>query len=245
MLPHAPATSGVTPTQVPCEAVIGWRIQEGHYGNTRLDGLNVVCTSAFPAMPFKAAGPPASISTSAPTNSKWRRWGASSPGGWRLTVRPELLNRESIRAQAGSKTYLPGDIRRSGCPIPCRGSRLSNPRSTAAACVVLATAFAPVAAFETLPSSANTHGLPWMICSNAGAGGFGRRPVSSIRTLISRSSRLPLRFDSLARLSGVPRRSSSTVPTTPAFCSSAKKVERTAGARGGLANLPRRQIDAW
>ena len=35
-----PCNFGGDPTQVPCEAAFGFRIQEGHHGETRLNGLN-------------------------------------------------------------------------------------------------------------------------------------------------------------------------------------------------------------
>jgi hypothetical protein len=48
-----PCNFGSDPTQVPCEAIIGWRIQEGDYGNTRLDGLNVVLYLRIPGNAFQ------------------------------------------------------------------------------------------------------------------------------------------------------------------------------------------------
>ena len=47
-----PCNLGSDPTEVPCEAVFGWRIQEGNYGNTRLDGLNVVVYLSIPGNAF-------------------------------------------------------------------------------------------------------------------------------------------------------------------------------------------------
>jgi hypothetical protein len=37
-----PCNFGSDPTLGFCEVIVAWRIQEGHYGNTRLDGLNLV-----------------------------------------------------------------------------------------------------------------------------------------------------------------------------------------------------------
>lgn len=37
-----PCNFGSDPTEVPCGAIVGWRIWECQYGNTRPDGLNVV-----------------------------------------------------------------------------------------------------------------------------------------------------------------------------------------------------------
>jgi len=43
-----PCNFGSDPTQVPCEAILGWRIQEGQYGTIRLDGLHVVLYALIP-----------------------------------------------------------------------------------------------------------------------------------------------------------------------------------------------------
>lgn len=48
-----PCNYGSDPTQVPCEAIIGWRIQEGQYGTTRLDGLHVVVYLQVPGHVFQ------------------------------------------------------------------------------------------------------------------------------------------------------------------------------------------------
>ena len=37
-----PCNLGSDPTLGFCEVIVAWRIQEGHYGNTRLDGLHLV-----------------------------------------------------------------------------------------------------------------------------------------------------------------------------------------------------------
>ena len=47
-----PCNFGSDPTPLPCEVVIGWRIQDGNYGNTRLDGLSVVLYGRIPANVF-------------------------------------------------------------------------------------------------------------------------------------------------------------------------------------------------
>jgi len=48
-----PCNFGSDPTQVPCEAILGFRIQEGQYGNTRLDGLNFVLYFQIPGNAFQ------------------------------------------------------------------------------------------------------------------------------------------------------------------------------------------------
>lgn len=43
-----PYNFGSDPTQVPCEVILAWRIQEGQYGTIRLDGLHVVLFARIP-----------------------------------------------------------------------------------------------------------------------------------------------------------------------------------------------------
>ncbi|HZA24040.1 MAG TPA: DUF1326 domain-containing protein [Dehalococcoidia bacterium] len=47
-----PCNFGGDPTQLPCQAILGLSIQEGNYGNTRLDNLNAVFVLSFPGNPF-------------------------------------------------------------------------------------------------------------------------------------------------------------------------------------------------
>ena len=47
-----PCNFGSDPTQVPCEAILGWRIQAGNYGDVRLDGLKVVLYVSIPGNAF-------------------------------------------------------------------------------------------------------------------------------------------------------------------------------------------------
>jgi hypothetical protein len=48
-----PCNFGSDPTPLPCEVVLGWRIEEGNYGNTRLDGLSVVLYGRIPGNVFQ------------------------------------------------------------------------------------------------------------------------------------------------------------------------------------------------
>jgi hypothetical protein len=48
-----PCNFGSDPTQVPCDLILGWRIQEGHYGTVRLDALNVVWYVRMPGNAFQ------------------------------------------------------------------------------------------------------------------------------------------------------------------------------------------------
>jgi hypothetical protein len=47
-----PCNFGGEPTKSPCDAVWGLRIQQGNYGNTRLNGLNVVLYFRIPGKVF-------------------------------------------------------------------------------------------------------------------------------------------------------------------------------------------------
>jgi len=48
-----PCNFGNDPTQVPCEAVLGFHIRQGNYGNVRLGGLNVVVYLRIPGNVFE------------------------------------------------------------------------------------------------------------------------------------------------------------------------------------------------
>ena len=48
-----PCNFGGDPTQLPCEAIVGFRIREGNYGVTRLDNLNVVLILRIPGRFFE------------------------------------------------------------------------------------------------------------------------------------------------------------------------------------------------
>ena len=47
-----PCNFGGAPTQTPCEAIVGLNIQNGNYGNTQLDNLNVIFTLSIPGNLF-------------------------------------------------------------------------------------------------------------------------------------------------------------------------------------------------
>lgn len=47
-----PCNFGSVPTELPCGAVVAWRIETGNYGNIRLDGLNVVLYARIPGYLF-------------------------------------------------------------------------------------------------------------------------------------------------------------------------------------------------
>jgi hypothetical protein len=42
-----PCTFAQAPTYGKCEGILAWHIRDGHYGDTRLDGLNVVALGTF------------------------------------------------------------------------------------------------------------------------------------------------------------------------------------------------------
>ncbi len=47
-----PCNFGSNATRLPCDAVVGWHIQEGTYGDTRLDDLNLVLFLRIPGYIF-------------------------------------------------------------------------------------------------------------------------------------------------------------------------------------------------
>ena len=48
-----PCNFGGGPTQAPCEAIFGFRIQEGNYGNTPLNGLNLMLYARIPGLLYE------------------------------------------------------------------------------------------------------------------------------------------------------------------------------------------------
>ncbi len=48
-----PCNFGSDPTNLPCDVILGFRIQEGQYRNTRLDGLNFVLYVRMPGNAFQ------------------------------------------------------------------------------------------------------------------------------------------------------------------------------------------------
>ncbi len=48
-----PCNFGGGPTQSPCEAIFGFRIQEGNYGNTPLNGLNLMLYARIPGLLYE------------------------------------------------------------------------------------------------------------------------------------------------------------------------------------------------
>ena len=48
-----PCNFNSNPTRVPCEAILGWHIEEGSYGDTRLDDLNLVLYVTIPGYAFE------------------------------------------------------------------------------------------------------------------------------------------------------------------------------------------------
>src|SRR5262245_31818979 len=51
-----PCLFGVEPTQGDCNVPIAYHIREGHYGDVRLDNLNVVRLTIFPGPGIMASG---------------------------------------------------------------------------------------------------------------------------------------------------------------------------------------------
>lgn len=48
-----PCNFGGAPTQAPCEAIFGFHIQEGNYGDTQLNGLNLMLYARIPGLLYE------------------------------------------------------------------------------------------------------------------------------------------------------------------------------------------------
>ena len=47
-----PCNFASTPSRLPCEAIVGWRIEKGNYGDVQLDALNIVLYFSLPGYIF-------------------------------------------------------------------------------------------------------------------------------------------------------------------------------------------------
>ena len=85
-----PCNFGSHPTQVPCEVVLGWRIQEGQYGSLRLDGLNVLLYVRMPGYAFAGDWTAGAYLDARATPEQLHALGAifsGQAGGWPAVVR--------------------------------------------------------------------------------------------------------------------------------------------------------------
>jgi len=90
-----PCNFGSDPTPLPCEVVIGWRIQDGNYGNTRLDGLSVVLYGRIPGNVFQGnwtVGVYLDQRASQPQAQALGDIFAGNAGGWPAMLRPLIGN---------------------------------------------------------------------------------------------------------------------------------------------------------
>ena len=85
-----PCNFGSNPTQVPCEVVLGWRIQEGQYGSLRLDGLHVLLYVRMPGYAFAGDWTAGVYLDARATPEQLHALGAifsGQAGGWPAVVR--------------------------------------------------------------------------------------------------------------------------------------------------------------
>jgi hypothetical protein len=85
-----PCNFGSHPTQVPCEVVLGWRIQEGQYGSLRLDGLNVLLYVRMPGYAFAGDWTAGAYLDARATPEQLQALGtifSGQAGGWPAVVR--------------------------------------------------------------------------------------------------------------------------------------------------------------
>ena len=102
-----PCNFGSDPTQVPCEAILGWRIQEGQYGDTRLDGLNVVAYFRIPGHPF-AGGWTLGVYLDQRATQQHQRPGRTGPAAARLRSRAANPDRRTSADPGAAADAAPG-----------------------------------------------------------------------------------------------------------------------------------------
>ena len=99
-----PCEFAQAPTNNACEGMLAWHVREGHYGDVRLDGLNLLALAAFEgnAGPAKAEVSRVSSSTSGLTGGSVRPCRPScGPGGrmaGQLRCARRRVQRRGIRA---------------------------------------------------------------------------------------------------------------------------------------------------
>jgi hypothetical protein len=90
-----PCNFGSDPIPLPCEVVLGWRIEEGHYGNTRLDGLSAVLYARIPGNVFQGnwtVGVYLDLRASQQQAEALGDIFAGNVGGWPAMLRPLIGN---------------------------------------------------------------------------------------------------------------------------------------------------------
>ena len=137
-----PCNFGSDPTPLPCEVVLGWRIEDGNYGDTRLDGLSVVLYGRIPGNVFQGdwtVGVYLDQRASQPQAQALGDIFAGNAGGWPSMLSslignscpPSRFRFSSRLSTANTALRYPDCSRsaRSACPTPCQDSRRSTPRS--------------------------------------------------------------------------------------------------------------------
>jgi hypothetical protein len=90
-----PCNFGSDPTPLPCEVVLGWRIEEGHYGNTGLNGLSVVLYARIPGNVFQGNWTVGVYLDQRASQQQAEALGdifAGKAGGWPAMLRPLIGN---------------------------------------------------------------------------------------------------------------------------------------------------------
>jgi hypothetical protein len=90
-----PCNFGSDPIPLPCEVVLGWRIEEGHYGNTGLNGLSVVLYARIPGNVFQGNWTVGVYLDQRASQQQAEALGdifAGNAGGWPAMLRPLIGN---------------------------------------------------------------------------------------------------------------------------------------------------------
>ncbi len=91
-----PCNFGSDPTTLPCEVVFGSRIEDGHYGNTRLNDLNVVLYARIPGNVFQGNWTVGVYLDQRASQQQTEALGdifSGNAGGWPAVLAPLIGNR--------------------------------------------------------------------------------------------------------------------------------------------------------
>jgi hypothetical protein len=109
-----PCNFGSVPTEIPCGAVVAWRIQEGNYGNTGLDGLNVVLYVRIPGYIFDGGWTAGVYMDERANKEQINALGAvfsGDAGGWPAVLSALIANRLPSKQVPVTYEVIDGDCR--------------------------------------------------------------------------------------------------------------------------------------
>src|SRR5437016_2735994 len=109
------------PTDGHCEALVGYHVRQGHWGRTKLDGLDVIYAAAWPLV-MKLLGPGALSFDHAGKNAFYARLEFAGPQSRPMTLRardvmqPDVLSVSPDMTLAALEDFLLSN-RISGAPV--------------------------------------------------------------------------------------------------------------------------------